>query len=321
MINQLEYFRGNQDAITAAHIENAATSVAQASPHFVMGSPSLSWVIAKGAYLYQGNRMHGDSAPSWYSSTFSQPGDIFTRYWDALAPWGVMWTDATNTTTNAAACMYDVQIYTLSKDTGGWSRVPAGNGIPVYPFSFYPLDRLTYPPDATGTFIVADGVATRLGCSNVLTPADRATASADTAKYRILHNALHPMVEVDGSDVGGVFATMQAKLFTVDGAALNGVTKIYAQIGVDYKPDLASAINTAEFLGVYYYVGAGAGNLIELPADGSPVRVSFCTVGGTGYSTNIAGADDSVYGALNPVYLSHGDISANLPVLKFNPTA
>lgn len=343
MTPYLEYnFEGTQDAITLAHIESMATALSSnngVDPQFIMDCAS-GWISTKGAYIYQGHRMHGDSAPDWWvndppTHALDQRGTdpsvtavtlpegpaalwynpILVNYWNALNAWGVVWVHEDNTTTNAFTSMYDVQLYVLSLSTGQWTRVDASDGRPKYPFDYYAL--ATYALTDTGSFTF-DQSTSRRGWNNCPVAGDRSASSAVTTKYRISHNALLPMVEVDGSDVGGIFVTCKARLFTSDGAAFNGVTKLYGQVGSDIKPELTSALNTGDLAGATYYVGAGGGNLVELPTDGSSMRLSFCTVGGSGFSTNIDGANDSVYGAVNPVYLSYDEISANLPVLKFN---
>jgi len=313
-------FRGGQDEITLAHITTMATALSSdngVDPQFIMDC-APSWIATKGAYIYQGHRMHGDGLPSWYADDFTNPGTVLARYWNCLNAWGVVWVGANNTTTNAFTSFYDVQLYVLLLSTGQWTRVDASNGMPQYAFNYYTLS--TYALSSTGSF-THDPVTSRRGWSNVPTAGDRSASSADTTKYRIAHNALIPMVEVDGSDVGGIFVTFKAKLFTSNGAAFNGTTKLYAQAGSDIKPELTSTLNTGELAGVTYYVGAGGGNLIELPTDGSSVRVSFCTVGGSGFSTNIDGAGDSIYGASNNPYLSYSEIAAKLPILRFNAAA
>lgn len=313
-------FAGNQDAITLAHITTMATALSSNNaidPQFIMGC-NPAWTITKGAYITQGFRMHGDSAPWWWADDLTNPGTALTRYWNAINAWGVIFTDATNTNTNAFFSIYDVQLYVLYTSTGVWTRIDGSDGRPAYANLYYPLDNFTGGVASTFTY---DPVTSYRGWNCVPTAGDRtlaATIPGDEGKFRIAHNALIPSVQVDGSDVGGVFVTFKVRMFTADGAALNGTPIYYAQAGSDIKPELTSALNTGELAGALYYPGVGASNLIEIPTNGSSVRVSFCTVGGSGFSTNVSGADDSIYGASNNPYLSYAEIAAKLPILKFN---
>lgn len=312
---------GNQDTITLEHIKLMATALSsnnEVDPQFIMGC-NPNWSITKGAYIYQGARLNGDSAPWWWSDDLSNPGTILTDWWNAINMWAVVFVHKDNTTTNAAVALYDAQLYVLLESTGQWTRIDNSNGRPQYPHGFYALNDLSTAGYSAGT-MRAHPATGRAGWNNVPTSGDWAASSSDTAKYRIAHNALIPPVAVDGSDVIGVFATLKAHTFSLNGNALNGTTKLYLQVGSDIKPTTSSTLNSGALTGVFYWPGCGAGNLIQVPADGSSVRVSFCTVGGSGFSTNIDGANDSVYGANNQVYLTHAEIAANLPILKFNTT-
>ncbi len=313
-------FAGIQDTIDMAHIEAMAYSIGAGGAQFLMNITDPDRLATKGAFQVQGHRIHGDSAPTWWANVLTEPtkndpGGVLKRYWNAVNTWGAVFPHADNTTTNAFTAMYDIQLYLLSNTTGRWSRADGRNGIPAYPFDYYTLDPYTLSSSGSYTH---DPTTSRRGWSNVPTAGDRAAPSSDVTKYRTAHGTLTPWQTVDGEDVGGIFVTCKAHLFTASDEAFNGVTKLYARVGLDMRPSINDALNAGELAGATYYPGAGGGALIELPTDRSSVRISYCSVGGSGFSTIIDNADNSPYGSVYPVYLSYSEIAANLPSLQFN---
>jgi len=308
-------FVGDQDEITIAHLQE------------MMGLGSLPWLGVDGsvvmddsAFLYQRGRMHGDSVPAAWRTALSNPGDILTSYWTGINAWGVVSVASTNLCTNAFVKIYDTQLYTLLASTGTWERVDGTNGRPKYALDWYPLANFSSSSTGTNFYDPADG---RVGWSNVPTSGDRSSADVGTptnAKYRTLHNSLMKPVNVaDGSDVVAVFATCMAQLFTVDGAAFNATPKFMYSMGVDFKPNKDSVLNSGNLAGVTYHVGSGGSASIQIPSDGTAKRFSYITMYDTNTSTN--GINDSVYVLANNRYagaLTVAQAAANLPVLRFN---
>lgn len=326
MRNRRYNFRGNQDAITLSHLVTMMSALPQGSSQFLMGvtDPNQLWTM--GAYIQQGFRMHGDSVPSWAAAALTDPtkndvGGVLQRYWNAINSWAVIWPHSTNTTTNAFVSIFDAQLYVLSSSTGKWTRVDSGNGSMPFVFPYY--DMTTAAWQQAGSFF-NDPLYSRYATATVRNAANRgaaATIPGDESKFSYAHNAIIPFLTVDGSDVAGVFATCKARMFTIDGAAFNGTTKIMMDIGVDFKPETSTALNAGEFAGLTYYPGSGGSDWIQLPTDGSIQRLSYCTVGGSGFSVRLDNSNDGTWSANNRVYLTYDEIAAKLPVLRFNAAA
>lgn len=299
-------------------------------------TPNANWVSDNGAYFYQGARMHGDSVPNWAGLALSMTDPsintpvtgVLKRYWNCLNAWGVIWVGSTNTTTNAFCNIFDVQQYVLLASTNQWTRVDNSNGNPAYTMSWWNLDNLI-----TGTTGVDYySPARRRGWSNVPagdsglgTAGDRSTLSATTSKYRLLHTALLPMIEVDGSDVIGVMIKAKAQLFTASNEALNGVTSFGVQVGCDFKPELTSALDTGELAGMTYYPGSGGGRQIILDTLNEVKEIHYITMKSSTASGNgqNGGYTDFPYKVANgndgwACVLPYATVAANLPILKFN---
>lgn len=319
----IKTLKGDQDEITLTHIVEMSSAIPVGSPQFLMSVPDPNKISTLGAFIQQGWRMHGDSAPYWWANALTDPNKnnpgtgVLQRYWNALDIWGVAWPGLDNTTTNANVAFWDIQAYVLLTSTGKWTRIDNGNGRPIYPLNYYNFANFSLSSAGTAIY---DPTYSRMGMNNVPNSADRSAASSDTTKYRIAHNALTDWINVDGSDVAGIFGTAKARMYTINGAAYNGVTKIYCSVGCDLKPELSSSHGVGELAGVDYYPGSGGSSRILMPTDGSIQRISFCTVGGTGFSINITNANDGTWSANNRVYMTYAEIAANLPTLKFNTT-
>jgi len=308
-------FKGNQDAITIAHLQE------------MMNLGSLPWlgvdsnvIMDDSAYLHQRGRMHGDIVPAAWRNALSNPGNILTSYWTGINAWAVISVADTNLCTNAFVKIYDTQLYTLLTSTGSWKRVDNTNGRPRYAFDWYPLANFSSSSAGSSYYDPTDN---KVGWSNVPTSGDRVApdvGSPTNAKYRTLHNNLMlPVDVVDGSDVIAVFATCKVQLFTVDGTAFNATPKFMCNLGVDFKPTAASVLNAGNLTGVNYHVGSGASASIQIPADGSSKRFSYITMWDT--STSINGVADSYYCIANGNYagaLTVEQATNNLPLLQFN---
>jgi hypothetical protein len=330
-------FRGIQTQPTIADLDSACGLHADYEGWTAM-APKPAWVSDNGAYFFQGARMHGDSVPFWpgladgmTEPTRNDPGGVLKRFWNCLNAWGVVWVGSTNTTTNAFCRIFDSQLYVLLRSTGQWTRVGNHNGRPAYTFTWWDLDNL---------IISTNGVAYhdrygREGWSNVPagnsglgTAGDRNTASADTAKYRLLHGGLVPMVEVDGSDVIGVMVKAKASLFTINNEALNGVTSFGVQVGSDFKPELTSVLGEGELAGMTYVTGSGGGRQTILDTlnevkDVYYITMKSSTASGNGQNGGYADFPYKVANGNDPwaCLPSYETVAANLPVLRFNPAA
>lgn len=324
-------FQGAQDEITLAHIVTMMNSIPAEDPQFLMSqeanNPYQLWT--KGAYIKMGFRMNGDAVPSGDAATLTNANagvggvvdindpvnGVLHRWWNAISPWTVIWPHESNTTTNAAVSIFDIQLYVLLESTGQWTRIDGRNGSQRYAQTYYATD--THAWQQAGAFL-HDPVNFRLANALVRNAGDRGAPSALESKFSYLHNTLTGWIEVDGSDVIGVFSTFKARMFSTDGAAYNGVTNVRIDAGVDFQPELTSALNTGELAGLTYYPGSGGSDWIQLPTDGSVQRVSYCTVGGSGFDTLLDNANDGTWSATNNPYLSYSEIAAKLPVLRFN---
>ena len=331
MRNRRYNFRGTQDPITLAHIVSTMDSVSSSAPQFLMGVTDITELWKKGAYLQMGNRAKGDAVPSWAAASLTNANagvggvvdindpvnGVLHRWWNAVNAWAVIFPHSTNTNTNGAVSIFDTQLYVLLTSTGKWTRIDNGNGSFPFVFPYYNTDTGAW--QQAGSWF-NDPLYSRQATAVVRTAGDRgsaATIPGDEAKFSYAHNTLTGWKSIDGSDVAGVFATCKARLFSLSGA-LNGTPKIMMDIGVDFAPETTSVLNTGELAGLTYWPGSGGSNWIQLPNDGSIQRISFCTVGGTGFNTMLDNANDGTWSAANRVYLTYDEISAKLPVLIFN---
>lgn len=313
MIPRPYNFSGAQDEITLAHLQNA-----MGLNDHVWSGAAAGWLtgFASKGYLTMGNRLHGDNAPRGWISTLTKqgtdPGDAGTYNAALVSPWNYlnMWTvvsiGAANTCTNAYIKIYDSQLYTLSSSTGAWSRVDNTNGRPYYGMDLYPLDAFSGAVAATRARDV-DGRE----CWN----------NYSGGVFKLLHNPLTQMIVLaDAEDVIGIFATAKAALVGLNGAALNNTPEIMFNIGCDGKYN-TDTIGNGVLAGTTYLPGYGSSASIEIPSNGTPVRASFITmaVADTDLSTSSnSGWTDTI---TNIPYLTEAQVSANLPVLKFNTPA
>lgn len=244
------------------------------SPTF-MGSPSQEYYNR--AYITQGKRSHGDSCPSAFVNALASgpSSPLATSYWDYGSPWVSVGIGNTNTTTNARIVFGSIEAYILKLSTNQWVKLEETDGNLKFGLNYYSLT-------AFGASTVADAKATgRTNIPGFNVYSDNATRNAPnavTTNYRVMHNTATGRKALPGGgvDFGGLFVTCKVKVVPeIYGAALNGVTALYASVGFDFFPNATQQLNTGEMINLGYWPGSGESEYLLLPTDGSWQRLYY----------------------------------------------
>lgn len=298
----------NQDAITIDHLTGC-----MGVNDGVWKDPAAGWLLsfANYGFLTTGRRLHGDNQPQGWINTLTKKGtdpeDVatynpcLTGYWNLVNAWINIVQEASNTCTNAYTAIYDVQLYTLLASTGQWVRIN-NVGRPAFAIPWYPTNSFISP--ITGETSYDD--YGNSGWTNFY-----------SGNQKMLHNALQTMITVNGADVICCMATCKARVFNPTNAAFDAPPKILVQIGMDNKYN-SDTLGSGVLAGATYLPGLGGSASKLLPADGTPVRVTFTTMRVA--NTYVGNAFNSIWtdDPANIPYLTESEMSANLPVLRLS---
>lgn len=222
------------------------------------------WVWPTKAFIGMGNRLHGDGLSTSYKSYISASPNyttLTTSAWNDVVGWIQFIPAADNTCTNAAVLVWDIQAQWFDLTDNTWKLITTTSYLYRNPFNLNYFITNTYVGDGTADKIYTGRSNFHRAC-NVKLVADRSASSADTSKYRFVHNGI-VRASLDYTKIGGIAVMCKAKMEPISGS-LNGVPSIYFNVGADYYPQVGINANDGLLTGYYNVPAVGAGQLRQL---------------------------------------------------------
>ena len=200
------------------------------------GIPSnYGWAHGPG-HVVMGNDPRGTNTPSWWTvnNSYYKSG----AYWNAVLPWFVVFDGVGNAASNTRVQLRNLKLYIKSKRSGSWNLVTSSTGVggEYYPKSLQGSD--TRPP-------------------NVRNESDGSTSVLPPLGNLVFHGWGGGITQIDGSDVGALFITLQARLVkdNASGPDDRSKAKYLVHVGGDYYPDRST--RTSDLAPAYYFPGIG----------------------------------------------------------------
>lgn len=235
-----------------------------------MMNPLVGATFPVKAWIGMGKRPHGDNLAAGYKTklynaifaTYPQNySDLLSMPWQDVTGWIYVHPAAENTCTNAVVLIYDFQVQWFDMTTSTWklaSATAAGERVPVNQ-TWWTTNTFASEGNAEKIYTSRNNIPR---FSNVKLSADRASASSDTSKYRLIHNGLS-RGPIDWTKVGGITVMCKARLESISGS-LNGLPSIYMHVGGDYNPQTGKNVNDGLLTGMSDLPAIGSGQLRKI---------------------------------------------------------
>ena len=202
-----------------------------------------------------GNIPRGTNTPSWWN-----PANLVFKsnaWWNAVIPWFVVFDGVGNTATNTRVQVRRVQLFFKSRATGAWSTISYNEPLDGDQF----IKDARQPPDSRRPNVRYESD----GALSILPPGGN-----------LMYHGWSNMNAVNGSDVGAVFATMQARLVRDSESSPDdrSAARYLIHVGADYYPSMTA--RTEDFAPDSYNPGVGIGRAKLVTNDWR--AFNFCTL-------------------------------------------
>ncbi len=195
---------------------------------------NYGWATGPG-YVVMGQDPRGTNTPSWWqvNNSYYKSG----AYWNAILPWFVVFDGVGNGASNTRVQLRNLKLYIKSKSSGAWKLTSSHTGV----------GGELYPKSLQGS---------NVSSPNLRTESDGSTAVLPPSGNLVFHG-WGGFSNITGSDVGGVFITMQARLVqdNPSGADDRSKAKYLVHVGGDYYPDQSTRVS--DMAPAYYFPGIG----------------------------------------------------------------
>lgn len=200
------------------------------------GVPSKNgWARGPG-HVVMGNDPRGTNTPSWWrvNNQYYKSG----AYWNAILPWFVVFDGVGNDASNTRVQVRNMKLYIKSKSSGNWKLLESSVGV----------SGEHYPKTLTGT---------NTSPPNTRTESDGSTSILPPSGNLVFHGWSKGFSQIDGSDVGAVFLTLQARLVKDKEAGPDdrNRAKYLIHVGGDYYP--STSTRASDLAPAYYFPGIG----------------------------------------------------------------
>lgn len=290
--------------------------------------PSFGWMSK--AYISMGNRLHGDNLNSDFTSLYNgAPNytELASIPWTDIVGWTWIHPGAINTCTNSAVQVYDFQIQIFNINTNKWEMVStAAAGRELTGSTWYDLSTTSISGGAND--LIYSNRYNLQAFSTVKLTGDRAAAATipgQESKFWATHVAVSRASGLDYSIIGGVVAMCRAKLVSVDGLPLNGVSKMMMNIGLDAYPVPNSTPNKGNYTTISSNIGASDTTIpvtsgAALPSN-STIKIDSETIKYTSINgNNMMGCVRGVNGTTAASHTSGANISGLLTNISIMPS-
>jgi hypothetical protein len=181
-------------------------------------------------------------------------------HWNAILPWFVVFDGVGHDASNTRVQVRNLKLYMKSKSSGTWNLLEASTGVggELYPKSLQGMD--TSQPDTR-------------------TEEDGSTSIMPPGGNMVFHGWSGGFSAIDGSDVAGVFLTLQARLVKDDEAGVDdrAAAKYLLHVGGDYYPDTST--RASDLAPAYYFPGIGVSRAKMVTNDWQAFNFSTINVG------------------------------------------
>ena len=219
-------------------------------------SSNGGWTTGPGQVV-MGSDPKGTHTPSWWNP--ANQSFKSNTYWNAVLPWFVVFDGVGNGATNTRVQLRNLVLYTKSKATGKWSLVRRMTGV----------SGELYPKTLQG-----DDVST----PNVRTESDGSTSVLPPSGNLVYHG-WGSMDDIYGSDLAGLFITLQARLVKDKASGIDdrAKAKYLVHVGGDYYPTRTTRVN--DTAPAYYFPGIGVSRAKMVSSDWQAYSFSTIDVG------------------------------------------
>jgi hypothetical protein len=219
-------------------------------------SSNGGWATGPGQVV-MGSDPRGTHTPSWWNP--ANQSFKSNTYWNAVLPWFVVFDGVGNGATNTRVQLRNLVLYTKSKATGKWNLVRRSTGV----------SGELYPKTLQG-----DDVST----PNVRTESDGSTSVLPPSGNLVYHG-WGSMDDIYGSDLAGLFITLQARLVKdkASGTDDRAKAKYLVHVGGDYYPTRTTRVN--DTAPAYYFPGIGVSRAKMVSSDWQAYSFSTIDVG------------------------------------------
>ena len=243
------------------------------------------------AYISMGNRPNGDNVnKDWHDLYNGAPyySQLLSMQWSDIAGWVFIHPGAANTCTNSAVQIYDFQIQIFNLDTQSWELItdPANGGRDTFVSVWYDIPTNAISGGSTDSVYYPGQRYNLPAISTVKNSGDRGTVAdlpLDTAKFWVAHNMTTRAVNaglIYANKIGGIAALCRARLVSVDGNALNGVSQMMMCVGIDSYPTPYSLAEKGLYTTLSGNIGA-SDTIIPVTNGALMPAYSTVNVGGT----------------------------------------
>lgn len=214
---------------------------------------------AKGpGHVIMGNDPRGTNTPSWWTVDNGRfKGDA---YWNAILPWFVVFDGVGNGASNTRVQLRNMKLYMKRKSSGAWHLLEASAGVRGNLYSKSLQDMDVASPD-------------------IRSEADGSTSILPPGGNLVFHGWSSGFSEIEGSDVGAIFLTLQARLVKDDetGTDDRAAARYLVHVGGDYYPDTST--RASDLAPAYYLPGIGLSRAKLVANDWQAFNFSTVDVG------------------------------------------
>ena len=238
------------------------------------------------AYISMGNRPNGDNVnKDWRDLYNGAPyySELLAMQWSDIAGWVWIQPGAANTCTNSAVQIYDFQIQIFNLVTQRWELItnPAYGGRDTIVSVWYDMPTNATSGGSTDSVYYPGQRYNLPAISTVKNSEDRGAVAVlplDTGKFWAAHHMTTRAVNaglIYANKIGGIAALCRARLVSVDGGALNGVSQMMMCVGIDSYPTPYSLAEKGTYTTLNGNIGAGD---TTIPVTNGALMPSFSTI-------------------------------------------
>ena len=209
-------------------------------------------------HVIMGNDPRGTNTPSWWQ--VNNQSYKSSTYWNGVMPWLVVFDGVGNMASNTRVQLRNLKLYIKSKSTGRWNLINGSTGV----------SGENYPKSLQGADVQRPDVRTESdGSTSVLPPGGNL----------LFHGWGGGIQAINGSDVGALFVTLQARLIknNASGTDDRAKAKYLIHVGGDYYPTVSTRVT--DLAPAYYFPGIGTSRAKLVSNDWQAFNFSTIDVG------------------------------------------
>jgi hypothetical protein len=209
-------------------------------------------------HVIMGNDPRGTNTPSWW--TVYNQSYKSSAYWNGVMPWLVVFDGVGNEASNTRVQVRNLKLYIKSKSTGRWNLINGSTGV----------SGENYPKSLQGADVQRPDLRTESdGSTSVLPPGGNL----------LFHGWGGGIQAINGSDVGALFVTLQARLIknNASGTDDRAKAKYLIHVGGDYYPTVSTRVT--DLAPAYYFPGIGTSRAKLVKSEWQAFNFSTIDVG------------------------------------------